>query len=234
MLCEPALKVLVLHVAVPPLTAIAEQPPSVVLSAVNATFPVGAVPVTVAVKVTLAPAVDGVPEVASAVVLIALLITCVRAGELDEPALLASPLYVATRLCEPTLRLLVLHVAVLAFAVPPLNATVEQPLSVVPSAVNPTLPVGALPVTVAVNVTLAPSTDGVPEVASVVVELVLPPLSVTLSMKVVLSLGSVPVKAMVCAPVPATENGTLKLLKLVLAGDTKLPTGVPSTLTCTG
>ena len=44
----------------------------------------------------------------------------------------------------------------------------------------------------------------------------------------------VPVKVMVCAPVVATENATLKTAKLVLAGDTGLPTGTPSTLTWIG
>ena len=43
-------------------------------------------------------------------------------------------------------------------------------------------------------------------------------------MNVVLSLGSVPANVIVCAPVLATENGMLTMLKLVLAGDTRLPT----------
>ncbi len=53
-------------------------------------------------------------------------------------------------------------------------------------------------------------------------------------MNVVLSLGSVPAKVIVCAPVLATENGMLTMLKLVLAGDTRLPTCVPSTVIFTG
>ena len=51
---------------------------------------------------------------------------------------------------------------------------------------------------------------------------------VTLSIKVDLSLAAVPVKVMVCAPLVETEKGTLKAAKLVLAGDTGLPTGAPS------
>ena len=132
------------------------------------------------------------------------------------------------------LRLLVPQVTLLALALPVGNATAPQPLIVVPSAVKPTLPVGALPFTVAVKVTLAPTNDGLPEVASVVVEATPAVVSVTLSMTLVVSLGSVPVKAMVCAPVLDTENGMLKLPKLALAGDTRPPICVPSTLTMIG
>jgi len=39
-----------------------------------------------------------------------------------------------------------------------------------PSTANPTVPVGVLPVTVAVKVTSAPTVDGFSELASVVVE----------------------------------------------------------------
>ena len=46
--------------------------------------------------------------------------------------------------------------------------------------------------------------------------------------------GSVPVKVMVCPPLLATENGMLKLPKLVLDGDTRLPIELPSTITLTG
>src|SRR5258706_1611104 len=135
-------------------------------------------------------------------------------------------------LCVPTARFAVLQVAVFAFALPVGNATALQPFSVVPSAVKATLPVGALPFTVAVKVTLAPTNDGLPELPSVVVVATrLPEVSVTLSMKVVLSLGSVPENAMVWAPVLDIENGMLTVLKLPLAGDTRPPICVPSTLT---
>ena len=72
-------------------------------------------------------------------------------------------------LCVPTARPAVLHVAVLLLALPAGSATALQPLSVVPSAVKPTLPVGAVPVTVAVKVTLAPTTDGLAELATAAV-----------------------------------------------------------------
>ena len=48
-------------------------------------------------------------------------------------------------LCVPAARLAVLQVAVFELALPLGSATAPQPVSVVPSAVKPTLPVGALP-----------------------------------------------------------------------------------------
>ena len=127
------------------------------------------------------------------------------------------------------------HAALFEFAVPLGSAIAAQPLSVAPSAVKATLPVGALPVTVAVNVTLLPAVAGLSELARdmVVAARLLGP-NVTASMKVVLSLESVPVKAMVWVPVVGTENGMLKVAKLVLAGKITLPICAPSTLTCTG
>ena len=76
-------------------------------------------------------------------------------------------------LCVPALRLAVLQVAVFELAVPVGSATALQPLSVVPSAVKATLPVGALPVTVAVKVTFAPTAAGLAELARLVVLTVL-------------------------------------------------------------
>ena len=68
----------------------------------------------------------------------------------------------------PTVRLLVLQVAVLLLPVPESTAAPQPPIGVPPS-VKLTLPVGALPVTVAVKVTPAPSVDGLSELESVVV-----------------------------------------------------------------
>src|ERR1051326_1757084 len=71
-------------------------------------------------------------------------------------------------LCVPTARLLVLHVAV--FVLPlPLSATALQPVRELPPSVKFTLPVGVVPVTVAVKVTFVPTVAGVDDVASVVV-----------------------------------------------------------------
>ena len=75
----------------------------------------------------------------------------------------------ATMLCAPAARLALLHAAVLELAEPAGNATALQPVKVVPSAVKPTLPVGALPVTVAVKVTFAPTSDGLAELATAAV-----------------------------------------------------------------
>ena len=72
-------------------------------------------------------------------------------------------------LCVPTLSAFVLHAAVRVFPAP-VSATVPQPEMVVPPSVKFTVPVGALPVTDAVNVTLVPTTDGLEELESVVVE----------------------------------------------------------------
>ena len=58
-----------------PVSATAEQPLMLLAPSRKATLPVGATPVTVAVKVTDWPTVDGLSELASAVV-VAALTTC--------------------------------------------------------------------------------------------------------------------------------------------------------------
>ena len=117
-----------------------------------------------------------------------------------------------------------LQVAVFELALPVGRATAAQPVSVVPSPVNATLPVGAEPFTVAVKVTPIPTVDGFDElVAVVVVATVLVELTVTPSTKVVLSLGSVPASMIVCAPLLATEKAMLNAVKVVFAGETRLP-----------
>jgi len=93
------------------------------------------------------------------------LTTCDKAL-LVELVFAASPAYVATMLCVPAARLDVLHVAVLELELPLGSATAPHPVSVVPSAVKPTFPVGAFPVTVAVKVTLAPRADGFAELVN--------------------------------------------------------------------
>ncbi len=77
-------------------------------------------------------------------------------------------------LCVATLRLAVEHAAVRVLPLP-VNATAEHPVIDVPPSVKLTLPVGATPVTDAVNVTLAPDNDGFAELASVVVVAAGPP-----------------------------------------------------------
>jgi hypothetical protein len=113
MLCVPALKPLVGHAAVrvlpAPASATAPQPLMVVLSAVKATVPVGAIPVTDAVKVTPEPTVDGFAELDTEVA-VAALTTCDNDRLLD--ALLApSPEYAATMVRVPALNVAVLHAA---------------------------------------------------------------------------------------------------------------------------
>jgi hypothetical protein len=97
MLCVAALKALVVHAAVLllplPVSAMALQPPIELAPSLKLTLPVGLVPATVAVKVTLVPTVDGFFELASVVVVGvggAELTTCDSAA-LVEAALPASP-----------------------------------------------------------------------------------------------------------------------------------------------
>jgi hypothetical protein len=74
-----------------PLTTVAEQLPIDIDPSLKLTVPVGDAPVTVAVKVTLLPTVDGVTEVVIPVLLPAPLTACDSAALL-EAVLPASPL----------------------------------------------------------------------------------------------------------------------------------------------
>ena len=90
MLWVPTARLLVLQVAVPPLSATALQPLIALPPSVKLTLPVGALPVTVAVKVTLAPTVDGLSELDTVVVVATAFTTCASAA-LTEAALLPLP-----------------------------------------------------------------------------------------------------------------------------------------------
>ena len=57
----------------------------------------------------------------------------------------------------------------------PVSVTAEQPLMEDPPSLKFTVPVGAAPVTVAVRVRLAPTVEGLSELASVVIVGVAPP-----------------------------------------------------------
>ena len=74
-----------------PASPTAVQPLIELAPSLKFTLPVGALPLTVAVKVTLLPAVEGVSEVARPVVL-ATLFTVWESAALLEPAFAASPL----------------------------------------------------------------------------------------------------------------------------------------------
>src|SRR5215467_2201698 len=71
-------------------------------------------------------------------------------------------------LCVPPARLVVLHAAVRVLPLP-VRATAEQPLIELAPSLKLTVPVGDVPVTVAVNVTLAPTFDGLAELVREVV-----------------------------------------------------------------
>jgi hypothetical protein len=91
MLWVPAVRALVAHCAEPPASGTVAQVLIELVPSLKLTVPEGAAPVTVAVKVTLEPKIDGVPEVTTPVVLIALLIVC-ESALLFEALFPASPL----------------------------------------------------------------------------------------------------------------------------------------------
>ena len=76
-------------------------------------------------------------------------------------------------LCVPAPRLALLQVAVLVLVAPVGSVTALQPEIAAPPSVKAAVPVGAVPVTVAVKVTLVPSIDGSAELASAVLLLLL-------------------------------------------------------------
>src|SRR5450432_236324 len=71
-------------------------------------------------------------------------------------------------LCVAAVNADVVHAAVRVFPAP-LSATAPQVVMVVPPSVKLTVPVGAAPVTDAVNVTLCPTVDGLSELITLVV-----------------------------------------------------------------
>lgn len=150
-----------------PESAMAAQPLTEAPPSLKLTVPVGPLPVTVAVNVTLAPKTAGFTELVSAVLLAALLTVCVSAL-LDDAPLLASPLYAAVMLWLPAASVEIAQDAVRIFPLP-LSVAAEQPPMEVDPSLKLTDPVGALPLTVAVKVTLAPTVEGVSEVAMPVV-----------------------------------------------------------------
>ena len=172
MLWASAMSAAVLHVAVLelplPTSATPAQPLIAVPPSAKVTGPVGPEPVTVAVKLTVARATDGLAELTTPVVLKFLFTTC-ESPALIDPLLERSPAYVATMLRVPAGIALVGQVAILELALPAGSETAPQPVMVVPPSVKATGPVGAVPVTVAVKVTLLPTREGLTELASVVV-----------------------------------------------------------------
>src|SRR5262245_31390466 len=74
----------------------------------------------------------------------------------------------------PTVRPFVLQIAVRELPVP-LSTTAEQPAIALPPSVTATVPVGFTALTIAVKVTLAPTTAGFGEASRLVVVAALPP-----------------------------------------------------------
>ena len=81
-------------------------------------------------------------------------------------------------LCTPVASAAVAHAAVRVLPLPE-SATALQPEIAVPASRNATVPVGADPVTLAVSVTLCPVVEGLVPLASVVVDDVCVPPTVT-------------------------------------------------------
>jgi len=109
----------------------------------------------------LAPTIDGLIELARPV-LEATLFTTWKSAMLLDAALPASPAYAATMLCVVAFKADVVHAAVRVLPAP-VSATALQPAMVVPPSVKFTGPVGALPVTDAVNVMLVATIVGFAE-----------------------------------------------------------------------
>jgi hypothetical protein len=154
-----------------PVTVAAAQPVIELAPSLKFTVPVGLLPLTVAVKVTGLPAIDGLSELPIVVVVAtgppAALTPCDSAALVDV-RLPASPLYTAVTLWVPCVRALVVHVAVRLLPAPVTVAAAQPAIELAPS-LKLTVPVGLVPLTVAVNVTAAPTVDGLSELPSVVV-----------------------------------------------------------------
>lgn len=144
------------HVAVPEVTVAPVQPVIAMPFDVNVTVPLGAKgefgAVSVAVKVTDCPEVDGFGDPVTAVVLLALLTVCAR-DALVLPLKFASPLYVTTIVWLPAVMAESAHVAT-----PPVIARDVQPVIGLPLSVKDKVPVGGTApfagATVPVKVTL--------------------------------------------------------------------------------
>ena len=128
---------------------------------------------TVAVKATVCPTSEGLREEASVVVVAILFTVCVSDAEV-LPRKLVSPPYMAVIVLDPSGREEVLKVAA-----PPLRVTVPR---VTEFRLNVAEPVGIppnCPDTLAVNVTVWPTTDGLTEDESAVEVVALDTLCVT-------------------------------------------------------
>src|ERR1022692_3691346 len=155
--CDPLASAVVANVALP-LTSV--PVPSVVLPSLKVTIPVAVLGVTVAVNDTDCPNDDGlVPEV-TVVVVEPTFTTCTSTEEALELKF-ESPLYTAVIECVPTD-----NAEVLKVACPPLS--VPTPIDEPPS-LKVTMPVARVEDTVAVNVTDAPSVEGLSDETSEVV-----------------------------------------------------------------
>src|SRR6185369_10092559 len=157
-------------VALPPLnaTGLPKLDPSILNCTVPPGVPdPGALALTVTVNVTLCPNTDGLADELTTLVVLALLTVCVKSADVLARKF-PSPLYTAVTTCGPTLSELIAPLV----ALPPLRLT-GVPKSD-PSILNCTVPLGVpdpgtLALTVAVNVTGWPNTDGLADELTTVV-----------------------------------------------------------------
>ena len=166
----PTLRLLVLTLAVPPESgAVRVGPPEMTKVTVPVGVPEpGGTGATVAVKVTDCPNTEGSGDEVTVVVVGTRLGSTVCVSVPLEALKLALPLYVAVMACVPTLRLLVVTVAV-----PPESVPVRVPPPP-PAMTKVTVPVGVpapgeTGATVAVMETGCPNVDGSGEEVTVVV-----------------------------------------------------------------
>jgi hypothetical protein len=159
---NPAASDEVLKLAVPPLSVpVARRVVPILKDTVSPSGGEPKLELTVAVKVTVWPTSDGLREDVSVVLAVILVTVWVSEGDV-LPRKFASPLYIAGIVFDPSGR-----VEMLKVAMPPVSVAVPK---VVPPCLNVTEPVGVpnCPATLAVNVTVWHTTDGVTEDVSTV------------------------------------------------------------------
>src|ERR1700694_3106378 len=172
--CEPATSALVAHVAVPPaVMTCGPQPAMTTTPSWNTAVPVrapvaGAIAVTVAMRFTFTPVLDGFSDDTTLVVVAPWFTVCVNGAD-ALVVKLASPLYMAVIMLAPTARLFTSHVAFPETG----TAWAAQPAMSTPPTWKSTIPLrapeaGAVAVTLAVKITFAPVLDGLTDEVSAV------------------------------------------------------------------
>jgi hypothetical protein len=148
----PAVVKLAVHCALALASPAAAHPAMTLPPLLKVTVPVGALPATLAVKVTGVPTVTGEALVAITRNVAAAVTLTPPASVAADGALTASPEYSAVIAIVPAARN-----AVSQSALPPMTGSAPQPLIVTPPLAKRTVPVGLDPVTEAVKTTGTPT-----------------------------------------------------------------------------